>query len=148
MEQKGVWLLSLILILGLSTLIEGAKAPRRFLFSTAECRCKKVDPKTRLNCGPPGITPQQCTENGCCFDSSVPGVPWCYAAAPPTYKEVCPTEVKVRKNCGYPGIPADICESRGCCFESRPPAVPWCFYKVLVAEGNKKKPLSLLLLEM
>ncbi|XP_053164899.1 trefoil factor 1 [Hemicordylus capensis] len=126
MEQKGIWLLSLIFIVGLSTLVEGAKPP-------PECRCH-IDPKTRTNCGPPGITPQQCKDAGCCFSSEVAGVPWCFHPAPPKYKKVCPAEVKARRNCGYPGIPADICESRGCCFESNPPAVPWCFYHILVAE--------------
>ncbi|XP_015275224.1 PREDICTED: trefoil factor 2-like, partial [Gekko japonicus] len=97
---------------------------------SAACRCH-LDPKTRVNCGFPGITAQQCRSAGCCFSSKVPGVPWCFSPAPPTYKKVCPANVKVRKNCGYPGISAEDCEARGCCFESHPPAVPWCFFHVL-----------------
>lgn len=37
-----------------------------------------VAPKQRANCGYPGVTPSQCAEKGCCFDSSVPGYPWCF----------------------------------------------------------------------
>nr|XP_056714214.1 trefoil factor 2-like [Euleptes europaea] len=93
-----------------------------------------MNPKTRVNCGFPGITPRQCRNAGCCFSSEVPGVPWCFFPAHPTYKKVCPANVRARKNCGYPGISAKTCEARGCCFESHPPAVPWCFYHVLVAQ--------------
>uniref|UniRef100_A0A8D0L8X0 Trefoil factor 2 n=1 Tax=Sphenodon punctatus TaxID=8508 RepID=A0A8D0L8X0_SPHPU len=128
MEQKGIWLLLVILILGLSALNEAKEAP-------LPCRCK-IDPKTRVNCGPPGITPQKCMEGGCCFDSSVPEVPWCFAPAPKKYRKVCPTDVKCRVNCGYPGIPAKTCKLRGCCFESRPPGVPWCFFPKLVEEAG------------
>ncbi|XP_077200413.1 uncharacterized protein LOC143840824 [Paroedura picta] len=122
MEQKGIWLLSLVLVSGFSALVEGKTPP-------PECRCQ-MNPKTRVNCGYPGITPQQCRNVGCCFSSGVAGVPWCFSPSPPTYKKVCPTEVKVRKNCGYPGISAKACKARGCCFESHPPAVPWCFFHV------------------
>ncbi|KAG6924400.1 trefoil factor 2 S homeolog [Chelydra serpentina] len=127
MEQKGIQLLSVILILGLSALTEGAEAP-------APCRCN-VDPKSRNNCGPPGVTAEQCENAGCCFSSEVPGVPWCFSPLAKKYKKVCPAEVKLRRNCGYPGIPANVCEARGCCFESKPPAVPWCFFPLLVEEG-------------
>uniref|UniRef100_A0A8C0J815 Trefoil factor 2 n=1 Tax=Chelonoidis abingdonii TaxID=106734 RepID=A0A8C0J815_CHEAB len=128
MEQKGIQLLSVILILGLSALTEGAEAP-------APCRCN-VDPKTRANCGPPGITAEQCENAGCCFNSEVPGVPWCFAPLAKKYKKVCPAEVKLRENCGYPGISAAVCEARGCCFESKPPAVPWCYFPDLVEESK------------
>ncbi|CAM2096867.1 trefoil factor 3-like [Caretta caretta] len=126
MDQKGIQLLSVILILGLSALTEGAEPP-------APCQCT-VAPKNRVNCGPPGITAKQCEDAGCCFNSEVPGVPWCFIRLARKYKKVCPAEVKLRKNCGYPGIPATVCKARGCCFESRPPAVAWCFYPLLVEE--------------
>ncbi|CAM4411027.1 unnamed protein product, partial [Lepidochelys olivacea] len=126
MDQKGIQLLSVILILGLSALTEGAEPP-------APCQCT-VAPKNRVNCGPPGITAKQCGDKGCCFNSEVPGVPWCFIPLARKYKKVCPAEVKLRKNCGYPGIPARVCKARGCCFESRPPAVAWCFYPLLVEE--------------
>nr|XP_006126184.1 trefoil factor 2 [Pelodiscus sinensis] len=126
MEHKGIQILSVILILGLSALTEGEEAP-------APCRCN-VDPKTRTNCGPPGISPEECRNSGCCFSSEVPDVPWCFTPLPKKYKKVCIEEIKLRTNCGYPGISAELCEARGCCFESRPPAVPWCFYHLQVQE--------------
>lgn len=48
----------------------------------AACRCSRLDPENRKNCGFPGITSDQCFENGCCFDSSVKNVPWCYEPLP------------------------------------------------------------------
>uniref|UniRef100_A0A8C8SKQ2 Trefoil factor 2 n=1 Tax=Pelusios castaneus TaxID=367368 RepID=A0A8C8SKQ2_9SAUR len=100
-----------------------------------QCRCN-VDPKTRVNCGPPGVTPEQCWNSGCCFSSEVAGVPWCFAPLARQYKKECPTDLSLRKNCGPPGITAEECEAKGCCFESYPPAVPWCFYHIEVEEGN------------
>ncbi|XP_044297673.1 putative gastrointestinal growth factor xP4 [Varanus komodoensis] len=105
---------------------------------TTGCHCD-IDPKKRTNCGPPGITPQQCRDAACCFDSKVPGVPWCFKPL----KEVCPTEVKQRVNCGYPGIPAHECNAKGCCFEARPPGVPWCFYHILIEAGCLKLQLEM-----
>lgn len=35
-------------------------------------------PSQRSNCGFPGVTPSQCAEKGCCFDSTIPGYPWCF----------------------------------------------------------------------
>nr|XP_002122383.1 transmembrane protease serine 9 [Ciona intestinalis] len=32
----------------------------------------------RPDCGYPGITPRQCINQGCCWDDSVDGVPWCF----------------------------------------------------------------------
>ncbi|XP_067401091.1 integumentary mucin C.1-like [Emydura macquarii macquarii] len=129
MEQKGIWLLSVILILGFSALTEGEEAP-------AQCLCN-MDPKSRVNCGPPGITAEQCLNKGCCFSSEVAGVPWCFAPLARQYQKVCPTAVKLRKNCGPPGITADQCQAKGCCFESYPPAVPWCFHPIEVEEGSE-----------
>ncbi|KAL7983632.1 hypothetical protein Chor_000508 [Crotalus horridus] len=103
----------------------------------SKCRCD-VDPHKRCNCGPPGITPQECENKGCCFSSTVPGVPWCFKPTHPKYRKVCPTDVKLRKNCGYPGIPADKCAKRKCCFDSKPPGVPWCFFHIIVEEGKEQ----------
>lgn len=50
--------------------------------SAAACRCSRQDPKNRVNCGFPGITSDQCFTSGCCFDSQVPGVPWCFKPLP------------------------------------------------------------------
>ncbi|KAL7983634.1 hypothetical protein Chor_000510 [Crotalus horridus] len=108
-----------------------------FCLLTAKCRCN-IDPHKRSNCGPPGITSQECENKGCCFNSTVPGVPWCFKPTPPKYRKVCPTDVKLRKNCGYPGIPADKCAKRKCCFDSNPPGVPWCFFHIIVEEGKEQ----------
>jgi len=40
--------------------------------------CDVGPPTNRVNCGFPGIQPQACYDRECCFDSSVPGVPWCF----------------------------------------------------------------------
>jgi len=40
--------------------------------------CDVGPPANRVNCGFPGIQAQACYERGCCFDSSIPGVPWCF----------------------------------------------------------------------
>ncbi|XP_059576743.1 trefoil factor 2-like [Alligator mississippiensis] len=127
MEQKGFWLLSIILIVGLSGLTEGEEL-------ASACQCKKAS-SNRTNCGPPGITPQQCLDRGCCFDSAVPNVPWCFRPPPKKYIDICVIEMAYRKNCGYPGISAEVCEKKGCCFDSAPPAVPWCFFPEKVEEG-------------
>ncbi|OCT93702.1 hypothetical protein XELAEV_18011377mg, partial [Xenopus laevis] len=37
------------------------------------------DPTKRIDCGFPRITEKQCILRGCCFDSSISGVKWCYA---------------------------------------------------------------------
>ncbi|XP_062983764.1 uncharacterized protein LOC134399610 [Elgaria multicarinata webbii] len=126
MEKMGICVLSLILILGISTLLEGMSLP-------PDCQCD-AEPKNRTNCGPPGISPQECVKNGCCFDSQVPGVPWCFTGV----RHVCPKKVSDRVNCGYPAIPKDTCEKRGCCFRASPPGVPWCFFKVKVETGQQR----------
>lgn len=50
--------------------------------STAPCQCSRMNPENRKNCGFPGITSDQCFAAGCCFDSNVPGVPWCFHPLP------------------------------------------------------------------
>lgn len=40
-----------------------------------------VTPSERKNCGFPGITSAQCAARGCCFNSAVRGVPWCFSPA-------------------------------------------------------------------
>ena len=37
-----------------------------------------VPAKDRVDCGYPEVTPEQCNNRGCCFDSSIHGVPWCF----------------------------------------------------------------------
>uniref|UniRef100_A0A8C6XXZ8 P-type domain-containing protein n=1 Tax=Naja naja TaxID=35670 RepID=A0A8C6XXZ8_NAJNA len=104
---------------GCSVLLEGVTAP-------SKCQCD-VDPHKRDNCGPPGITPQECENKGCCFNSAVPGVPWCFKPKPPKLKCRCDVDPHKRANCGPPGITPQECENKGCCFNSAVPGVPWCF---------------------
>ena len=40
--------------------------------------CDVVNPSNRVNCGYPGITRDSCIQNGCCWDTRIYGVPWCY----------------------------------------------------------------------
>uniref|UniRef100_A0A803YLV9 Trefoil factor 2 n=1 Tax=Meleagris gallopavo TaxID=9103 RepID=A0A803YLV9_MELGA len=105
-----------------------------FLCSTAKCQCK-IAARERRNCGPPGISAADCRKAGCCFNASVPGVPWCFTAKPKKVKKVCPADPRIRVNCGYPGITAKECLSRRCCFRAHPAGVPWCFYHRTVEEG-------------
>lgn len=32
----------------------------------------------RVNCGYPGISPQDCASRKCCFSDTIPEVPWCF----------------------------------------------------------------------
>ena len=40
----------------------------------------QVVPSSRSDCGFPGITQQSCILRGCCYDSSIPNVIWCFNA--------------------------------------------------------------------
>ncbi|KAG8518589.1 Trefoil factor 2 [Galemys pyrenaicus] len=97
------------------------------------CQCSRLSPRSRTNCGFPGITSDQCFQAGCCFDSSVPGVPWCFDPLPKQVNEECVMEVSARNNCGYPGISPQECAARGCCFSDIVPQVPWCFFPMSTA---------------
>uniref|UniRef100_A0A8C5LF21 Trefoil factor 2 n=1 Tax=Jaculus jaculus TaxID=51337 RepID=A0A8C5LF21_JACJA len=127
MEPRGAPFLAVVLVLGLCTLVEGEKP--------SPCQCSRLSPHNRKNCGFPGITSDQCFDLGCCFDSTVPGVPWCFNPLPSQASEQCVMEVSARKNCGYPGISPEDCASRQCCFSDVIPEVPWCFFPQSV-QGN------------
>ncbi|NWR80105.1 TFF2 factor, partial [Centropus unirufus] len=99
----------------------------------AKCQCK-IEPRNRVNCGYPGITEGECKRAGCCFDSSVSGVFWCFTPKEKKVKKVCPTDAPHRKDCGFPGITAEECERKGCCYNEHPAGVPWCFYHRTVEE--------------
>ncbi|XP_026964668.1 LOW QUALITY PROTEIN: trefoil factor 2 [Sagmatias obliquidens] len=98
------------------------------------CQCSRVSTKNRLNCGFPGISSDQCFSASCCFDSSIPGVPWCFKPLPKQESEECVMEVSARENCGYPGISPEECASRKCCFSDTIPQVPWCFFPLSVQD--------------
>lgn len=55
----------------------GGLGADRVSFGTATNLCE-VSPKDRVDCGYPEITSEQCNNRGCCFDSSIPGVIWCF----------------------------------------------------------------------
>jgi len=40
--------------------------------------CDVGQPSDRVNCGIIHMRPYQCILRGCCWDSSVLGVPWCF----------------------------------------------------------------------
>ncbi|KAM7133817.1 trefoil factor 1 [Molossus nigricans] len=66
MQPKVTCVLLLVFWLALSTLAQG---------QDETCT---MAPSQRKNCGFPGVTPSQCAAKGCCFDSTVPGHPWCF----------------------------------------------------------------------
>ncbi|XP_004384928.1 trefoil factor 3 [Trichechus manatus latirostris] len=70
MEARALWLLALFLALGFSR-----SAGQYVGLSRNQCA---VSAKDRVDCGYPQVTEQQCNNRGCCFDSSIPGVPWCF----------------------------------------------------------------------
>ncbi|XP_078512907.1 putative gastrointestinal growth factor xP1 [Lissotriton helveticus] len=74
MEYKVFCLLAVALVLGLSAVTEG-HAP-----DGSQC---SISPRVRNNCGPPGISPSECRSKGCCFDSSIPNVIWCFKPKSP-----------------------------------------------------------------
>ncbi|XP_032052624.1 trefoil factor 2-like [Aythya fuligula] len=127
MDLKGICVLSVILVVALIATTEGKTPPTK-------CQCK-IAPRERKNCGHPGISAADCRKAGCCFNASVPGVPWCFTAKPKKVKKVCPADPRIRVNCGYPGITAKECTSRKCCFRAHPAGVPWCFYHRTVEEA-------------
>nr|XP_060496501.1 trefoil factor 3 [Panthera onca] len=70
MEARALWLLALVLALGSSSLADE-------YVGLSENLCA-VPAKNRVDCGYPQISPEQCVNRGCCFDSSIPEVPWCF----------------------------------------------------------------------
>ncbi|XP_052020396.1 trefoil factor 2 [Apodemus sylvaticus] len=120
MQPRGAPLLAVVLVLGLHALVESEKP--------SPCRCSRLTPDNRKNCGFPGITSEQCFDLGCCFDSSIGGVPWCFHPLPNQASEQCVMEVSARRDCGYPGISPEDCASRQCCFSDQIFEVPWCFF--------------------
>ncbi|KAI4589597.1 hypothetical protein MJG53_000646 [Ovis ammon polii x Ovis aries] len=128
MEPKVICVLVLVFSLALSSLAQ---------VETGACQCSRLNPHNRVNCGFPGISGDDCFSRGCCFDSSVVGVPWCFNPLPKQESEECVMEVSARKDCGYPGISPEECESRKCCFSDTIPQVPWCFFPISVEAANQ-----------
>jgi len=101
--------------------------------------CNVGHPKNRVNCGFSGVTEKTCLAKGCCYDSTEPGVPWCFYGVettlpPTTTKQPQPNcnvgNPKKRVNCGFSGVTENTCLAKGCCYDSTVRGVPWCFYGV------------------
>ena len=110
--------------------------------------CGGILPQGRVDCGYLGIQRDECEGKGCCWDSSVRDVPWCFHGVRPTtdrvtywrrsfrsgiYREEPESKCDVgpasqRLDCGYAGIPEDSCWNRRCCWDDSIRDVPWCFY--------------------
>ncbi|XP_078512914.1 uncharacterized protein LOC144772452 isoform X4 [Lissotriton helveticus] len=86
-----------------------------------------LGPKERTDCGHGGISEKECLSKGCCFDSSIPEVIWCYHSKSHD-KQQCALGPKERTDCGHGGISENECLSKGCCFDSSIPEVIWCYY--------------------
>ncbi|XP_049641585.1 trefoil factor 2 [Suncus etruscus] len=124
MASGAARLLLVAFLLGLCALAEAQKP--------SPCQCSRMDPEKRKNCGFPGISSDQCFASGCCFNTSIPNVPWCFDPLPKQESQECVMEVTARRNCGFPGISPEECAARKCCFSDDIPDVPWCFYSIPV----------------
>ncbi|XP_042314322.1 trefoil factor 3 [Sceloporus undulatus] len=104
----------------------------KHLSSSHACQCL-MDVKERKNCdfASKGITAEECTANGCCFDSTVPDVPWCFK---PSGERVSlryakkMIEPEARMQCGYEGISRKRCKRIGCCFDPTVSGPSMCFH--------------------
>ena len=105
--------------------------------------CDVGNPKHRVDCGFPGIKEETCLYAGCCWDTTVSGVPWCFhgvdttvpptTTMPPTTTQEPDPNCDVgppseRVDCGYPGITPNACRDRNCCWDESIRDVPWCFF--------------------
>ncbi|XP_007493236.3 trefoil factor 3 [Monodelphis domestica] len=70
MELKGFYVVTFVLMLGFSGTVGEYVG-----LSDNQCA---VPAKDRVDCGYPEVTAEQCNNRGCCFDSSIPEVPWCF----------------------------------------------------------------------
>ncbi|CAH6789918.1 Tff3 [Phodopus roborovskii] len=70
METRALCLMLLVLLAGSSGV-----AAEYVGLSPNQCM---VPAKVRVDCGYPSVTEEQCNNRGCCFDSSIRNVPWCF----------------------------------------------------------------------
>ncbi|XP_059865759.1 trefoil factor 3 isoform X1 [Delphinus delphis] len=70
MEARTFWLLLMVL-----PLVSSSSTGQYVGLSPNQCM---VPAKDRVDCAYPDVTAEQCTNRGCCFDSSILGVPWCF----------------------------------------------------------------------
>ncbi|XP_028403067.1 integumentary mucin C.1-like [Dendronephthya gigantea] len=92
---------------------------------TAVRTCSGVHPLSRVGCGYPGISQQECESKKCCWDNKIPGVKWCFYPAGPACSCVHP---RSRVSCGHPGIKERSCASKGCCWDVSNKDAKSCFY--------------------
>ena len=59
---------------------------------------QRVAPKQRQGCPGTfgGISPQQCAELGCCFNSTTPNIPWCFTRPSPVERNVTITNRELK----------------------------------------------------
>nr|XP_051684468.1 trefoil factor 3 [Oryctolagus cuniculus] len=70
MGIRALWLLLLILALGSS-----GSVGEDLGLAASQC---VIPAQERVDCGYPQVTEEECKSRGCCFDSSIFGVPWCF----------------------------------------------------------------------
>nr|XP_039265696.1 integumentary mucin C.1-like [Styela clava] len=84
--------------------------------------CSNLIPERRTDCGG-GLGKEKCEAKGCCWDSSITGVNWCF------YKDMCIyTDPLNRVDCGG-GLGKANCEAKGCCWDNSILGVIWCFHE-------------------
>ena len=49
--------------------------------------CSVINPKHRVDCGWPGVSEDRCVQMGCCFDSSIQKVRYCFYKAGKAFAE-------------------------------------------------------------
>ncbi|XP_053310321.1 trefoil factor 2-like [Spea bombifrons] len=79
---RGALVPALISLLLALCLLRGEAGP-----ALPEARCA-VAPRDRTECGYPGISKAECLARGCCFDTTVPEVVWCFDAPRPVALEI------------------------------------------------------------
>uniref|UniRef100_A0A8C0XQN5 P-type domain-containing protein n=1 Tax=Castor canadensis TaxID=51338 RepID=A0A8C0XQN5_CASCN len=72
MEHKVTCVLVMVLMLAVSTLAEDQAGKEA---SSYTCT---MTLRERVNCGYSGITAEECTSRGCCFNDRTMGYPWCF----------------------------------------------------------------------
>ncbi|XP_071989643.1 uncharacterized protein [Engystomops pustulosus] len=133
MGYRALILLTVILVLGHETCAKRGSHSHSGSHSSSEedgvisRRDCSAAPYARRDCGYPTISASECAQRRCCYDSSIPGINWCYFSKEQDQAQ-CTIRTKDRKDCGHHGISANDCYLRGCCFDDSKPEVKWCYY--------------------
>ncbi|KAL9955746.1 hypothetical protein ACROYT_G037114 [Oculina patagonica] len=100
-------------------------------YALGDGNCDGIDPQKRVDCGYFGIQRDECvTTRHCCYDDTVPGVPWCFRPKVELVDKCRSIHPLKRDDCGWIGITKDACEGRGCCYDDsyNHLGVKSCFY--------------------